>query len=168
MWFERKGCPALLSFKSEGLQPLSTELRTKIGILSWCLHGCPSELRKVSSFLISSCSELRTQTAQTDNIRGFETNLIKRQQKPIALFIDDANDLHGKTLVGLKRLIEVVRDSGGMLSVVLAGHPKESISNRGLRSLLCQVGLLIGSHPGIPASKGLSKFVVEHLRSHLQ
>src|SRR6202007_1633873 len=43
---------------------------------------------------------------------------------PNALFIDDAHDLHSKTLIGLKRLIEVVRDSGGMLSVVLAGHPK--------------------------------------------
>jgi uncharacterized membrane protein YozB (DUF420 family) len=32
--------------------------------------------------------------------------------------------MHSKTLIGLKRLIEVVRDSGGMLSVVLAGHPK--------------------------------------------
>jgi hypothetical protein len=41
-----------------------------------------------------------------------------------ALFIDDAHDLHAKTLVGLKRLIEVVRDGNGTLSVVLAGHPK--------------------------------------------
>ena len=32
--------------------------------------------------------------------------------------------LHPKTLVGLKRLIEVVRDGGGTLSIVLAGHPK--------------------------------------------
>jgi hypothetical protein len=51
-------------------------------------------------------------------------DLIKKRQKPIALFIDDAHDLHSKTLIGLKRLIEVIRDSGGMLSVVLAGHPK--------------------------------------------
>jgi type II secretory pathway predicted ATPase ExeA len=51
-------------------------------------------------------------------------DLIKKRQKPIALFIDDAHDLHSKTLIGLKRLIEVVRDSGGTLSVVLAGHPK--------------------------------------------
>jgi type II secretory pathway predicted ATPase ExeA len=48
----------------------------------------------------------------------------RKRQKPIALFIDDAHDLHAKTLVGLKRLIEVVRDGGGVLSVVLAGHPK--------------------------------------------
>ena len=51
-------------------------------------------------------------------------DLIKKRQRPIALFIDDAHDLHSKTLIGLKRLLEVVRDSGGTLSVVLAGHPK--------------------------------------------
>jgi type II secretory pathway predicted ATPase ExeA len=51
-------------------------------------------------------------------------DLIRKRQKPIALFIDDAHDLHAKTLVGLKRLIEVVRDGNGTLSVVLAGHPK--------------------------------------------
>ena len=48
-------------------------------------------------------------------------DLIKKRQKPIALFIDDAHDLHSKTLVGLKRLIELIRDSGGMLSVVFGG-----------------------------------------------
>ena len=51
-------------------------------------------------------------------------DVVRKRQKPIALFIDDAHDLHAKTLVGLKRLIEVVRDGGGVLSVVLAGHPK--------------------------------------------
>jgi type II secretory pathway predicted ATPase ExeA len=51
-------------------------------------------------------------------------DLIRKRQKPIALFIDDAHDLQGKTLVALKRLIEVVRDGNGTLSVVLAGHPK--------------------------------------------
>lgn len=51
-------------------------------------------------------------------------DLIRKRQRPIALFIDDAHDLHAKTLIGLKRLIEVVRDSGGTLSVALAGHPK--------------------------------------------
>jgi type II secretory pathway predicted ATPase ExeA len=33
-------------------------------------------------------------------------------------------DLNGNTLTGLKRLMEVVEDGGGRLSVVLAGHPK--------------------------------------------
>src|SRR5215813_15647096 len=38
--------------------------------------------------------------------------------------IDEAHDLHGKTLTGLKRLMELVRHQGNMLAVVLAGHPK--------------------------------------------
>ena len=42
----------------------------------------------------------------------------------MALFIDEAHDLKRDTLVGLKRLMEVVHDGGGILSVVLAGHPK--------------------------------------------
>ncbi len=50
--------------------------------------------------------------------------LIKKRKKPVALFIDEAHDLQRKTLVGLKRLLELVRDGGGILSVVLAGHPK--------------------------------------------
>jgi type II secretory pathway predicted ATPase ExeA len=65
-------------------------------------------------------------------------DLIKKRQKPIALFIDDAHDLHSKTLIGLKRLIEVIRDSGGMLSVVLAGHPK--LKNDLRRSSMEEIG----------------------------
>jgi type II secretory pathway predicted ATPase ExeA len=66
-------------------------------------------------------------------------DLIKKRQKPIALFIDDAHDLHAKTLVGLKRLIEVVRDGGGTLSMVLAGHPK--LKNDLRRPTMEEIGL---------------------------
>ena len=52
-------------------------------------------------------------------------DLIKKRQRPIALFIDDAHDLHSKTLIGLKRLIEVVRDSGRH-SFGSAGRPSEA------------------------------------------
>lgn len=40
------------------------------------------------------------------------------------LFVDEAHDLNGHTLTGLKRLMELVEDGDGRLSVVLAGHPK--------------------------------------------
>lgn len=50
--------------------------------------------------------------------------LIQKTRKPVALFVDEAHDLHQKTLVGIKRLIELVRHNGGILSVILAGHPK--------------------------------------------
>ena len=50
--------------------------------------------------------------------------LIRKRRKPVALFVDEAHNLHPKTLKGLKRLMEVIADGGGRLSVVLAGHPK--------------------------------------------
>jgi type II secretory pathway predicted ATPase ExeA len=51
-------------------------------------------------------------------------DLIRKGRKPVALFVDEAHDLHPKTLRGLKRLGEVVRDAGARLAVVLVGHPK--------------------------------------------
>ena len=50
--------------------------------------------------------------------------LFRRAKKPVALFIDDAHELHSKTLVSLKRLIELVAEGGGQLSIVLMGHPR--------------------------------------------
>lgn len=50
--------------------------------------------------------------------------LIKKARFPVALFVDDAHGLHNQTLVRLKRLVELVRNDGEKLSVVLAGHPK--------------------------------------------
>jgi len=50
--------------------------------------------------------------------------VIAKRKKPVALFVDEAHDLHPKTLVGLKRLVELVQNNGGTLSVVLVGHPK--------------------------------------------
>jgi len=51
-------------------------------------------------------------------------DLFRRAKKPVALFIDDAHELHPKTLIALKRLIELVTDGGGQLSIVLIGHPR--------------------------------------------
>jgi type II secretory pathway predicted ATPase ExeA len=50
--------------------------------------------------------------------------LVKKNKRPVALFVDEAHDLNGHTLTGLKRLMELVEDGDGRLSVVLAGHPK--------------------------------------------
>ncbi len=50
--------------------------------------------------------------------------LIKKVRSPVALFVDDAHGLHNTTLVSLKKLIELVRNNGERLSVILAGHPK--------------------------------------------
>lgn len=50
--------------------------------------------------------------------------LIKEQKRSVALFIDEAHDLNHRTLISLKRLIEIVQDVRGTLAVVLVGHPK--------------------------------------------
>lgn len=50
--------------------------------------------------------------------------LIVKGKKPIVMLVDEAHDLNGHTLTGLKRLMELAEDVGGVLSVVLAGHPK--------------------------------------------
>ena len=50
--------------------------------------------------------------------------LVKKNKRPVALFVDEAHDLHGQTLIGLKRLMELVEHVGVPISVVLAGHPK--------------------------------------------
>lgn len=50
--------------------------------------------------------------------------LIRKGKKPVALFVDEAHELHSSTLTGLKRLVEVVEDGGGTLSIILGGHPK--------------------------------------------
>jgi type II secretory pathway predicted ATPase ExeA len=64
---------------------------------------------------ISSQSERRERDLQ---------DLFRRARKPVALFVDDAHDLHPKTLTALKRLIELVAEGGGQLSIVLVGRPK--------------------------------------------
>lgn len=73
------------------------------------------DLSPEKNVAISNNSERRERDLQ---------DLFRRAKKPVALFIDDAHDLHPRTLVALKRLIELVTEGGGQLSVVLIGHPK--------------------------------------------
>jgi type II secretory pathway predicted ATPase ExeA len=73
------------------------------------------DLSTEKTVTISNQSERRERDLQ---------ELFRRAKKPVALFIDDAHDLHPKTLTALKRLIELVTEGGGQLSIVLVGHPK--------------------------------------------
>jgi type II secretory pathway predicted ATPase ExeA len=50
--------------------------------------------------------------------------ILKKNDKPVVLFIDEAHDLHSQTLISLKRLIELSYDHGKPFAVVIAGHPK--------------------------------------------
>ena len=50
--------------------------------------------------------------------------LVRKARKSVVLFIDEAPDIHGHTLNGLKRLMEFITADGGKLSVVLVAHPR--------------------------------------------
>ena len=63
-------------------------------------------------------------SSQSDRRERDLQELFRRAEKPVALFIDDAHDLLPKTLTALKRLIELVAEGGGQLSIVLVGYPK--------------------------------------------
>jgi type II secretory pathway predicted ATPase ExeA len=73
------------------------------------------DLTPEKTVTISTRSERRERDLQ---------DLFRRTKKPVALFIDDAHELHPKTLIALKRLMELVTDGGGQLSIVLIGHPR--------------------------------------------
>ena len=64
--------------------------------------------------------------------------LIKKINKPIAMFIDEAHELHWRTLVGLKHLVETVEDGGGTLAIAIVGHPK--LANELRKPALEEVG----------------------------
>ena len=79
-------------------------------------------------------------------------DLIKKAKKPVVLFVDEAHDLSYATLKGLKRLIEVIEDGEGKLTVVLAGHPKlkndlrrPTMEEIGYRSTLFTLEGMVGS-----------------------
>lgn len=78
--------------------------------------------------------------------------LIKKGKKSVVLIVDEAHDLHASTLTGLKRLIEMVEDGNGTLSVLLAGHPKlrndlrrPTMEEIGYRTTIFSLDNLIGS-----------------------
>ncbi|WP_419902342.1 AAA family ATPase [Kiloniella sp.] len=50
--------------------------------------------------------------------------LICKRKKPVVLFIDEAHYLHGNTLNGLKRLMEILNEEPAVFSIVLVGHPR--------------------------------------------
>jgi type II secretory pathway predicted ATPase ExeA len=62
--------------------------------------------------------------AQGEQRERLLIELIRQERKPVVLIVDEAHDLPLQTLKDIKRVLEVVNDSGATLSVLLAGHPK--------------------------------------------
>jgi len=70
-------------------------------------------------------------------------DVIRGRGRPVALFVDEAHDLRIKTLIESKRLLEIGREEGVQLSIVLVGQPKIKanlerleIRDRGSRQIL--------------------------------
>lgn len=76
-----------------------------------------SDLETEKGFKIPTQPERRERKLQ---------ELIKKLKKPIVMFVDEAHELHWKTLIGIKHLIETVEDGHGILAVAMVGHPKLS------------------------------------------
>ena len=51
-------------------------------------------------------------------------DLMRKNKHPVVLIVDEAHELHHKTLTGFKRLMEMAAGAGVVLSVLLIGHPK--------------------------------------------
>ncbi len=101
---------------------------------------------------LSSEKEIKIPSQSEKRIRNL-IELIRKKKKTVALFIDEAHDLHTKTLVSLKRLMEVIEDGGGLLSIVLAGHIK--LKNDLISPALEEIGSrsILFNLDGITASK---------------
>ena len=63
-------------------------------------------------------------TFQGERRERLLVELMKKHGKPVVLFIDEAHDIHSRTFVAFKRIIETVTAKRCNLSIVLAGHPK--------------------------------------------
>ena len=94
--------------KSLSVEKRKTTLKTLICALFYDVSGD-------KDYKVATVGEKRERELQ---------ELIRSGKKTVALFVDEAHDLHHPTLTGLKRLMEVVQDGGGKLSIILAGHPK--------------------------------------------
>ena len=84
---------------------------------------------KLATFLAALFYDLSTEKQVCIPTQGEKRErdlreLVRKNKRPVALFVDEAHDLNGHTLTGLKRLMELVEDGDGRLSVVLAGHPQ--------------------------------------------
>lgn len=117
------------SGKTVTLQRLQAELRSEKKVLVSRSLALDKERVSLTVLMTALFYDLATDKdfklpTQAEKRERQLAALIRKRNKPVVLFIDDAHGLHSRTLVGLKRLIELLRFDGGALSVVLAGHPK--------------------------------------------
>lgn len=113
------------------LQDRLTEERTMIVARSLSVDKPRVALPSLITALFLDVSGDATMKAPTqpEKRERLLQELIRKARKPVALFVDEAHDLHGNTLNGLKRLMEIITAGGGRLSVVLVGQsqPEQAV-----------------------------------------
>ncbi|MBW4505654.1 MAG: AAA family ATPase [Scytonematopsis contorta HA4267-MV1] len=127
---------------------------------SWSVDKKRTNLSTLISALFYDLSKEKKITipSQTEIRERELCSLLRKVKKPVALFVDEAHDLLYSTLTGLKRLIELAEDSGSLLSLVLAGHPK--LKNNLRRPTMEE----IGSRATIFTLDGISNHQKEYIQ----
>lgn len=72
---------------------------------------------------LSGGNKIQIPTSTEVRDRTF-VKLMEEHNKPVVLFIDEAQDLHANTLSSLKKLLESANRSAQKFSIILAGQPK--------------------------------------------
>jgi hypothetical protein len=120
---DRQGAPTLMLFSV-------VDDRSGVAYQEYrCVYGEDAET--ALRFLFNAMAlKVSAEQSESDAFQGIP-DTIHLDNGPVAksavfkrVMVDDAHDLHPKTLVALKRLIELVTEGGGQLSIVLIGHPK--------------------------------------------
>lgn len=106
-------------------QALAAEKRVLVS-RSWSIE---KQNIKLSTFIAASFYDLSTEKqvqipTQNEKRERVLLTLFRKSKRPVVLFVDEAHDLNGHTLTGLKRLLELIEEGGSRLSIVMAGHPK--------------------------------------------
>ena len=117
------------SGKTTALVRFQNQLRQRKDIVVSCSRAIEKERVNLNTLMLALFYDISTEKdgkmfTQPERRERQLLSLIQKCRQPVVLFIDDAHGLHPSTLVKLKRLIELVRLDGGILSVVLIGHPK--------------------------------------------
>ena len=83
-------------------------------------------------FLDISCDPNMKVPSQPERRERLLQEAIKDAKKPVVLFIDEAHDLHGNTLIGLKRLMETISAGFDDLDARLAriGYSAKSLAEQ--------------------------------------
>ncbi|NEP19902.1 MAG: AAA family ATPase [Leptolyngbya sp. SIO4C1] len=117
------------SGKTTALRQLQTELKREKDVIISSSLAVDKNRVNLGTLITALFFDLATERdfkppSQPERRERKLLELVEKCRKPVVLIVDDAHDLHNQTLVGLKRLIELVQDRGRVLSILLSGHPK--------------------------------------------